>query len=105
MLPLNQARSFTASTEQLRQAKTASPSSTSRPPPLATPPAGGRVFDGIHCMGGGYYPRPQALGEHLAGALPADYVSTEFHLNPRMRPFIDRGSQAMQDLLDAQGAG
>jgi uncharacterized protein YndB with AHSA1/START domain len=65
----------------------------------------GAMYDAIYCMGGGYYPRLYALAMHLDGTLPADYVVTEFHLNPDMRPSIDRGSQAMQDLLDASTEG
>jgi uncharacterized protein YndB with AHSA1/START domain len=66
---------------------------------------GGQMYDAIFCMGGGYYPRLQALDHHLRGILPADYDSTAFHLNPDMRPAIDRGSAAMAALLDAGKAG
>lgn len=65
---------------------------------------GGETYDAIFCMGGGYYPRLAALGMHLAGELPADYDSTTFHMNPAMRPTIDRGLAAMQSLLDADAA-
>ncbi|MCW2926464.1 MAG: hypothetical protein JWM86_432 [Thermoleophilia bacterium] len=65
---------------------------------------GGEMFDAIFCMGGGYYPRFAALAAHLAGELPADYDSTTFHMNPDMRPAIDRGLAAMQALLDADAA-
>ncbi len=61
---------------------------------------GGQVFDAIYCMGGGYYPRLLALDLHLRGKLPEEYDSTAFHLNPDMRPAIDRGSAAMAALLD-----
>jgi Activator of Hsp90 ATPase homolog 1-like protein len=64
----------------------------------------GQMYDAIFCMGGGYYPRLQALGLLLRGELPADYDSTAFHLNAAMRPAIDRGSAAMQALLDADAA-
>ena len=63
---------------------------------------GGEIYDAIFCMGGGYYPRLYALDLHLRGELPADYDSAAFHLNPDMRPVIQRGSAAMQALLDAQ---
>lgn len=63
---------------------------------------GGERFDAIFCMGGGYYPRLLALDRHLRGTLPDDYDSTTFHLNPDMRPAIDRGSAAMAALLEAQ---
>jgi uncharacterized protein YndB with AHSA1/START domain len=63
----------------------------------------GTVYDAVFCMGGGYYPRLQALAMLLAGELPADYDSTAFHLNPAMRPAIERGSAAMQELLDSVG--
>jgi uncharacterized protein YndB with AHSA1/START domain len=62
---------------------------------------GGRRYDAIFCMGGGYYPRLQALDQHLRGSLPDDYDSTAYHLDPAMRPVIDRGSAAMAALLDA----
>jgi uncharacterized protein YndB with AHSA1/START domain len=62
---------------------------------------GGEMFDAIYCMGGGYYPRFVALDRLLRGTLPEDYDSTAFHLNPEMRPAIDRGSAAMAELLDA----
>ena len=63
---------------------------------------GGEMFDAVFCMGGGYYPRLLALDLHLRGALPDDYDSTAFHLNPEMRPAIERGSAAMAALLDAE---
>jgi uncharacterized protein YndB with AHSA1/START domain len=63
---------------------------------------GGQMYDAIYCMGGGYYPRFLALDLHLRGELPDDYDSTAFHLNPDFRPAIDRGSAAMQALLDAE---
>ena len=66
---------------------------------------GGEMYDAIFCMGGGYYPRLLALDLHLRGTLPDDYDSSAFHLNPEMRPAIDRGSAAMQALLDAEAAG
>jgi uncharacterized protein YndB with AHSA1/START domain len=69
---------------------------------LDTHEIGGQMYDAVFCMGGGYYPRLLALDLHLRGALPDDYDSTAFHLNPDMRPAIDRGSAAMQALLDAQ---
>ena len=62
---------------------------------------GGQTYDAIFCMGGGYYPRLQALDLHLRGTLPDGYDSTAFHLNPDMRPAIDRGSAAMSALLEA----
>lgn len=61
---------------------------------------GGEMFDAIFCMGGGYYPRLLALDLHLRGTLPDDYDSAAFHLNPDMRPAIDRGSAAMTALLE-----
>jgi uncharacterized protein YndB with AHSA1/START domain len=61
---------------------------------------GGQLYDAIFCMGGGYYPRLLALELHLRGALPGDYDSSAFHLNPLMHPVIERGSAAMQALLD-----
>jgi uncharacterized protein YndB with AHSA1/START domain len=68
---------------------------------LDTHEIGGQMYDAIFCMGGGYYPRLLALDLHLRGDLPDDYDSAAFHLNPDMRPAIDRGSAAMQALLDA----
>jgi uncharacterized protein YndB with AHSA1/START domain len=62
---------------------------------------GGQMYDAIFCMGGGYYPRLYALDLLLRGELPEDYDSTAFHRNPQMRPTIERGSAAMQGLLDA----
>jgi uncharacterized protein YndB with AHSA1/START domain len=62
---------------------------------------GGEMYDAIYCMGGGYYPRLQALDMHLRGTLPDDYDSAAFHLNPDMRSTIDRGSAAMAALLEA----
>jgi uncharacterized protein YndB with AHSA1/START domain len=62
---------------------------------------GGQFYDAIFCMGGGYYPRLQALDEHLRGTLPDDYDTTAYHLNSEMRPVIERGSNAMARLLDA----
>ena len=64
---------------------------------------GGEMYDAIFCMGGGYYPRLFALDLHLRGALPADYDPSRFHERPELRPVIDRGSAAMQALLDAEG--
>jgi uncharacterized protein YndB with AHSA1/START domain len=61
---------------------------------------GGQMYDAIFCMGGGYYPRLLALDLHLRGALPDDYDSAAFHLNPDMRPTIERGSAAMAALLE-----
>ena len=66
---------------------------------------GGTMYDAIFCMGGGYYPRLLALDQHLRGTLPDDYDSTAFHLNPEMRPAIDRGSAAMAALLEDDSAG
>jgi uncharacterized protein YndB with AHSA1/START domain len=63
---------------------------------------GGQMYDTIFCMGGGYYPRLLALDLHLRGTLPEDYDSTAFHLNPEMRPTIERGSAAMATLLQAR---
>lgn len=68
---------------------------------LDTHEIGGQMYDAIFCMGGGYYPRLLALDLLVRGELPEDYDSTAFHLNPAMRPAIDRGSAAMQTLLDA----
>ncbi|MET0600618.1 MAG: SRPBCC domain-containing protein [Baekduia sp.] len=62
---------------------------------------GGQMYDAIFCMGGGYYPRLLALDLHLRGTLPNDYDATAFHLNPEMRPAIDRGSAAMAALVEA----
>ena len=67
---------------------------------LDTHEIGGAMYDAIFCMGGGYYPRLLALDLLVRGELPEDYDSTQFHLNPAMRPAIDRGSAAMQALLD-----
>ena len=62
---------------------------------------GGQTYDAIFCMGGGYYPRLHALEMHLRGTLPDDYDSTAFHLDPDMRPLIERGSAAMAALIEA----
>jgi uncharacterized protein YndB with AHSA1/START domain len=67
---------------------------------LDTHEIGGEMYDAVFCMGGGYYPRLLALDLLVRGELPEDYDSTAFHLNPAMRPAIDRGSAAMQALLD-----
>jgi uncharacterized protein YndB with AHSA1/START domain len=72
---------------------------------LDTHNIGGEMYDAIYCMGGGYYPRLQALDMHLRGTLPDDYDSSAFHLNPDMRPTIDRGSAAMAALLEADSKG
>ncbi|HEX8101224.1 MAG TPA: SRPBCC domain-containing protein, partial [Solirubrobacteraceae bacterium] len=69
---------------------------------LAEHEIGGQVYDAIFCMGGGYYPRLRALELHLRGTLPADYDTLTFYQREDMRPVIDRGSAAMQALLDAQ---
>jgi uncharacterized protein YndB with AHSA1/START domain len=66
---------------------------------------GGEMYDAIFCMGGGYYPRLRALDLHIRGALPEAYDSTAFHLNPDMRPAIDRGSAAMAALLEHDARG
>jgi len=66
---------------------------------------GGQMFDAVFCMGGGYYPRLLALDLHLRGTLPDDYDSSAFHLNPEMRPAIERGSAAMAALLEAEADG
>jgi uncharacterized protein YndB with AHSA1/START domain len=68
---------------------------------LAEHEIGGQMYDAIFCMGGGYYPRLYALDLHLRGELPDDWDSAAFHLVPELRPVIDRGSGAMQALLDA----
>lgn len=60
---------------------------------------GGRAYDAIFCMGGGYYPRLHALDRHLSGSLPDDYEPSSFHEDPLLRPIIDRGSAAMAALL------
>jgi uncharacterized protein YndB with AHSA1/START domain len=65
---------------------------------------GGQMYDAIFCMGGGYYPRLYALDLYLRGELPEEHDSSAFHLNPTMRPVIERGSAAMQALLDAEGS-
>ena len=62
---------------------------------------GGQMYDAIFCMGGGYYPRLQALDQHLRGILPDDYDAAAFHLNPDTRPAIERGSAAMAAVLEA----
>ena len=64
---------------------------------------GGQRYDAIFCMGGGYYPRLLALDLHLRGTLADDYDCTAFHLNPEMRSTIERGSDAMAALLEADG--
>ncbi len=65
---------------------------------------GGQSFDAVFCMGGGYYPRLLALDMHLRGTLPETYDSAAFHLDPDMRPTIERGSAAMAALLAADPA-
>jgi uncharacterized protein YndB with AHSA1/START domain len=62
-----------------------------------------RSYDAIFCMGGGYYPRLEALDMHLRGTLPEDYNSAAFHLDPNMRSTIERGSAAMAELLADAG--
>ena len=64
---------------------------------------GGQVYDAIFCMGGGYYPRLLALDLHLRGTLPEGYDSAAHHLDPDMRPAIDRGLAAMTALIEADG--
>jgi uncharacterized protein YndB with AHSA1/START domain len=71
---------------------------------LASHEIGGQIYDAIFCMGGGYYPRLYALDQHLRGELPESYDATAFHLNPDMRPVIERGSAAMAALLEADCA-
>lgn len=71
---------------------------------LDTHEIGGQMYDAIYCMGGGYYPRLLALDLHLRGTLPDDYDATAYHLDPATRPTIDRGSAAMQALLDSDGS-
>jgi hypothetical protein len=66
---------------------------------------GGQVFGAIFCMGGGYYARLLAVDLHLRGELPDDYESTVFHLDPEMRPVIERGSAAMSALLEVDKEG
>lgn len=66
---------------------------------------GGRPFDAIFCMGGGYYPRLLALDRHLRGDLPADYDTLTFHERADMRPVIERGSAAMAALLESDAQG
>jgi uncharacterized protein YndB with AHSA1/START domain len=61
---------------------------------------GGQTYDAIFCMGGGYYPRLRALDLLVRGILPDHYDATAFHLDPDVRPTIDRGSAAMAALLD-----
>lgn len=60
---------------------------------------GGEEYDAVFCMGGGYYPRLQALDQLLRGTLAGDYDATAFHLRSDMRATIERGSAAMADLL------
>jgi uncharacterized protein YndB with AHSA1/START domain len=64
---------------------------------------GGQMYDAIYCMGGGYYPRLQALDRHLRGDLPDDYDALRFHEIPEMRPVIERGLAAMTVLLEKDG--
>jgi uncharacterized protein YndB with AHSA1/START domain len=61
---------------------------------------GGQTYDAIFCMGGGYYPRLLALDQHLRSTLREEYDSAAFHLDPEMRPAIERGSAAMAALLE-----
>jgi uncharacterized protein YndB with AHSA1/START domain len=62
---------------------------------------GGQMYDAIFCMGGGYYPRLYALDLHLRGELPEAWDPAAFHMVDDLRPVIERGSAAMQALLDA----
>jgi uncharacterized protein YndB with AHSA1/START domain len=62
---------------------------------------GGQMYDAIFCMGGGYYPRLYALDLHLRDELPEAWDPAAFHLVDELRPVIERGSGAMQALLDA----
>lgn len=71
---------------------------------LASHEIGGQTYDAIFCMGGGYYPRLLALRDHLRGVLPDDYDPAVMHLDPTMRPAIERGSAAMAALLEANEA-
>ena len=68
---------------------------------LDTHEIGGQAYDAIFCMGGGYYPRLLALDLHLRGTLPDDHDSIAFHLDPSIRPTIERSSAAMAALLEA----
>jgi uncharacterized protein YndB with AHSA1/START domain len=71
---------------------------------LETHEIAGQTYDAIFCMGGGYYPRLQALDLHLRGTLPDSYDSIAFHLDPTVRPTIERGSAAMAVLLETDAA-
>lgn len=62
---------------------------------------GGRMYDAVYCMGGGYGPRLLALDLHLRGDLPEIDV-TSLHLNPTFEPAIQASMAAIQDLLDKQ---
>ncbi len=68
---------------------------------LDTHEIGGRTYDAIFCMGGGYYPRLRALYLHLTEQLPGDYDTLHFHERADMRATIERGSAAMAALLAA----
>lgn len=65
---------------------------------------GGQIYDAVFCMGGGYYPRFAALDLYLRGELPEDYDTLTFFTRSDMGPIIERGSAAMQALLDRDGA-
>lgn len=69
---------------------------------LATHEIGGQTFDAVFCMGGGYYPRFAALDQLLRGTLPDDYDTLTFHERADTQALIQRGSNAMSALLDAE---
>ena len=62
---------------------------------------GGRVFDAVYCMGGGYGPRLVTLDRHLRGALPDDLDPSTLHLHDDLRPAIERSMAALAELVEA----
>jgi len=61
---------------------------------------GGEMYDAIFCMGGGYYPACWRSTCTCAARCPTTTTAPAFHLNPDMRPTIERGSAAMAALLE-----
>lgn len=72
---------------------------------LDTHEIGGRVFDAVYCMGGGYGPRLVTLDWHLRGTLPDDLDPTRLHLREDLRPAIEGSMAALDELLGADKRG
>lgn len=67
---------------------------------LGTHEIGGRIFDAVYCMGGGYGPRLITLAQHLRGELSEDVDPTMLHTRAELRSAIDGSMAALAELVE-----